>query len=57
MQLIYIKMVNKTKYKDWAKLLKLYLAIISLNLTLREEKLMINNNYIIMQRALHEDTL
>ena len=44
MQLVFVKMLNGINYEDLAKSLKLHLAITNLDLTLWEEKLVIDAN-------------
>ena len=41
-QLTLVKTLNEINYEDWVESLKLYLAITNLDLTLREEKPVIN---------------
>ena len=59
MQLTYLKTSNETNYEDCVECLKLYLMATNLDLPLREEEPLIDNNSFIAQRAQHKkmDTL
>ena len=54
MQLILVKTLNGTIFEDWAKLLKLYLAVTNLDLALRDDELIIKDNSTPVQGAHHE---
>ena len=54
MQLAPVKMLNRTNYEDWAKSLKLCLAITNLDLALREEEPVINVNSSAKLKVKHE---
>ena len=53
MQLTSMKTL-KDQHEDWVESLKLYLVVINLDLDLREEKLMINENLTLAQKAYYE---
>ena len=54
MQLAYVKTLNRTNYEDWTELLKLYLTVTNLNLALREEEPVIDENSSTKLKAKHE---
>ena len=54
MQLTSVKTLNGTNFEDWTKSLKLYLAVINLDLALHEDESIINANSTPVQRAHHE---